>query len=154
MNLFRRIAVALLLPVMVLAAADGARGQGATLFPGLATVPDDDFTWVWGNVDRALQGFSPNLSMEGADSDFACRMTVRLAISHRLTDTERSQLERDVERSASFIRGASDAINFLHQRRDVDWARLDCARDEEAEAARRNDSIIEQRLQRRVRPIR
>jgi hypothetical protein len=153
MNPFRRIALALLLPTVLLAAADGARGQIATQFPGLATIPDDDFTWVWGNFDRALQGFSPNLTMEGTDRDFACSMTVRLAVSHRLTDTERSQLERDVERSSSFIRGASDAINFLHQRRDVDWARLNCARDEEAEA-RQRDSIIDQRLQRRVRPIR
>jgi hypothetical protein len=153
MTSIRLIILALLLPVASLAAVDAARGQVATLFPGLATVPDNDFTWVWGNFDRALQGFSPNLSMEGTDRDFECRMTVRLAISHRLTDTERSQLERDVERSASFIRGASDALNFLHQRRDVDWARLDCARDEAAEA-RDRDSIIDQRLQRRVRPIR
>ncbi len=153
MKPFRHIALTLLLPLAALAVGDAARAQAATLFPGLATAPEEDFTWVWGNFDRALQGFSSDLMMEGTDQEFACRMTVRLATSHRLTDTERAQLERDVERSSSFIRGASDAINFLHQRRDVDWARLDCARDEAADA-RQRDSIIDQRLQRRVRPIR
>ncbi len=148
--------IAVLLPALMLAWADRVRAQEPVAFPGLVTVPDEDFMWVWGNMEAARQALAaPHMTMSGEDGMFDCVMSVRLVVSHRLTDTERSQLERDVDRNASFIRGAVDAINFLHQRRDVDWARLRCTRDVDSESAsRQRDTVIEERLRRRARPAR
>ncbi len=155
MNRLHLYWIAALLPALLLACADRVRAQEPAAFPGLVTIPDEDFIWVWGSMEGARQALAPHLTMSGEDGVFDCVMTVRLVVSHRLTDTERSQLERDVDRNASFIRGAVDAINFLHQRRDVDWARLRCERVADSEAAiRRNDSIIDERLRRRSRPVR
>jgi hypothetical protein len=143
-----------LLIAACLAVAASVQAQQVSFYPGLLAVPDEDFTWLWGNFDRAGAGFGAQVALSGRDQGFECVMAARLVGPDRLTDTERRQIERDVESGTSFIRSAVDTLNFLSQRRDLDWGRLACERLGQAESDRQRDAMIEQRLRRRERPPR
>jgi hypothetical protein len=148
-----RVTARLLIAVCLAVAAPG-QAQQVSFYPGLLAVPDEDFTWLWGNFDRAGAGFDAQVALSGSDQGFECVMAARLVSTDLLTDSERRQIERDVESGSSFIRSAVDALNFLSQRRDLDWGRLACERLGQAEADRQRDAMIEQRLRRRERPPR
>jgi hypothetical protein len=114
------------------------------LHPGVASaqfglnLPRDDFTWIWGNAEDAATGRSRDISTSGNEAGFNCNLTGNLRVSSRMSSTDIRALESEIRTSLYFIQAASNAMNTLEFRRELDWAKLDCARpqasEEDAEA--------------------
>lgn len=151
-----RHVMAFLLVAVTIPCAVTVRAQDAVAerFPGLVATPERDFIWQWGDFQRTGAGLGPHIMLNGTDQGFSCDVNVRLRALGRLSTAERVQIERDIESGTSFIRAAVDALNFLDQRRDLDWGELRCERETRAEADRQRDAMIEERLRRRNRPQR
>lgn len=122
-------------------------------FPGLDDLPEDDFTWVWGDRRRAAERIAPDVTVSGRAAEFQCVLTARVLVSSHVSEVEARRIETEVADSARFIRAAADAMNFLDQSRDLDWGRLDCERLTRRNAGSADDPSLD-RDRRRTRPQR
>lgn len=103
---------------------------GAQLVPNL---PQNDFIWNWGNPERS-RGFG-DFSINGGEDRFRCSLTGKLSAGSRLTTRQVREMEIDLGSSLYFIQTATNTMNTLERRRDLDWATLDCALPEESESS-------------------
>jgi len=121
-----RIAVALVAAAApVLLAANVAVGQ-----LGMYTLPQDDFRWNWGAVGPDDRVGMADIQVSGSESVFRCDLSARTRPSSALGPTDYRQLENDLRTRLDFIFAVSEAMNYLDQTRNLDWAVLDCKRPE------------------------
>lgn len=122
-------------------------------------LPPDDFTWTWGSsFDESRRGLS-DFSARGSESGFNCDLTGKLRVSSRYTPADIRQLENDLRVSMFFIQSAANTLNVLDQRRELDWAVLECIKpDSEPDAEkqqqrldRARERMIEEQRRRRER---
>ncbi len=101
-----------------------ASAQFGTSFPGQTNLPQNDFTWTWGNRNSARRGID-DFSIFGNDAGFRCDLTGKLRVSSRLSRMDVRKLESDLRASNSFVQAAADAMNNLDARGELDWATLE-----------------------------
>ena len=128
------LAAALILSVLPLSMANAQFGG---LFPGQVNLPADDFTWIWGNRRETTMGRSEDFSVRGGELGFRCTLTGRLGPGNTWSRSEIRQLETDLSSSLSFVQASANAMYTLEQRRDIDWAILDCVKSEQVQTAER-----------------
>lgn len=91
--------------------------------PGFSNLPDDDFTWRWGEQRGSrIEDFS----IRATDTGFDCTLTGELRPGSRLSRIELRRIENELRSSLSFVAAATSTMNGLERRRDLDWAVLDC----------------------------
>ena len=116
------IAVVLFSSPLLQNTADAQFGVG---FPGRMTLPQNDFTWTWGNRSRggaALDDFS----IFGTDEGFRCDLNGKFRVGSRLSRMDARGIERDIRASNYFVQAATNAMNDLDARRELEWATLKC----------------------------
>lgn len=117
-----RIASALMLCLAALLASPA----GAQIaFPGLAQLPQGDFAWRWGREERI--GRFGDFSVTGGEQEFRCQLKGKL-LGSTLSTVEIRQMENDLAGSLYFIQEATNTMNVLDQRGELDWATLDCTK--------------------------
>ncbi len=104
---------------------NSASAQFGAGFPGQTSLPQNDFTWTWGNRNSGRRGID-DFSIFGNDADFRCDLTGKLQFSSRLSRTDVRKLESDLRASNSFVQAAANAMNNLDARGELDWATLAC----------------------------
>lgn len=100
---------------------DAARAQ----FGAFANLPDDDFTWRWGEQRGSR---IDDFSIRGGEQSFLCTLTGELSARSRLTRTDLRNFEAELRTSLFFIVDATNAMNQLDRQRDLAWAVLDCVK--------------------------
>lgn len=117
-------------------AAVAAALLAATLTPGPAAAqfgrinyPQNDFRWFWGRQGDELQrrGFA-DFDIRGTDAGFECTLEGSIHPGSRLSTREVRELENELRSSLFFIESAANTMYALDQRRDIDWAELDCVK--------------------------
>lgn len=106
--------------------------QFNTGFQGQMNLPQNDFTWTWGDQRSAGRGFG-DISIFGTDAGFRCDLTGKLRSGSGLSRMELRELENDLRASTFFVQAAANAMNDLDVRRELDWAKLECKKPQAAE---------------------
>lgn len=106
--------------------------QFNTGFQGQMNLPQNDFTWTWGDQRSAGRGFG-DISIFGVDAGFRCDLTGKLRSGSGLSRMELRELENDLRASTFFVQAAANAMNDLDVRRELDWAKLECKKPQAAE---------------------
>jgi hypothetical protein len=100
--------------------------SGAEAQFGLYTLPQDDFQWHWGNAGLDERRRSADIEISGSESVFRCELTARTRPSSTMSPTEFRAIEMELRSRLDFIYAVSEAMNYLDQTRNLDWATLDC----------------------------
>ena len=103
------LAVVLSSSPLMLNTADAQFGFG---IPGQMTLPQNDFTWTWGNRGRggaALDDFS----LFGTDQGFRCDLNGKFRVGSRLSRMDAREIERDIRASNYFVSAVTYATNAL-----------------------------------------
>lgn len=103
---------------------------------GFYQLPNNDFRWNWGKV--AAEGESrgmADIEVSGSESFFSCDLTARMRISSPLTPEEIREIEFDLRARLDFIYAVSETMNYLEQMRTLDWAVLDCKKQQREESS-------------------
>lgn len=150
---YRVLAAALLLGAS--ASPNPALGQFGTAFPGFVQLPADDFTWLWGGVDENDFRGAPDFNTRGGEAGFMCDLTGRLRVSSRMTSQDIRNLEQSLQTSLAFIQVSAETMTVLDRRFELDWAKLDCKKQEgnldEEEQQERLDRALEKAIRDRER---
>jgi hypothetical protein len=140
--------------VAVAAATMLGRPQPAAAQLGLYTLPRNDFIWYWGDTREGARRAFEDLSASGSEGGFRCELTAKLGPATRMSPVEIRALENDLAARLDFIYAVSQAMNYLDQTRELDWAVLDCKKREagpvsEEERAER-ESRAREKMQREL----
>lgn len=121
----------------------GASNAEAQAFPGFVNLPANNFVWIWGRRDEALTRRSSDFAVSGNEAGFRCDLTVKQHPASRLTRADQRQLENNLRTSLAFIQDAANTMSILEQRREIDWAVLDCKKptDEDLTEAERQERV-------------
>jgi hypothetical protein len=126
---------------------------------GVMNLPRDDFTWMWGRTpDTARRGAS-DFTAGGGEAGFRCNLVGKMRLGSRYTRSDIRQLENELRSSMAFIQYTANMMNVLDQRREIEWATLECTKpqaepDEEREQQRLDrarERMIEEQRRRRER---
>lgn len=123
------IAVALLSAPLLLATASAQFNTG---FGGQMRLPQDDFTWTWGNRRSAGRGFE-DFSVFGNEQGFRCELTGKLRLGTRISRMDVREIESGIRSSTYFVQAAANAMNNLDAQRELDWASLECEKPQREE---------------------
>ncbi len=123
------LAVVLFSSPLMLNTADAQFGFG---IPGQMTLPQSDFTWTWGNRNARRTGID-DFSVFGTEQGFRCDLTGKFRAGSRLSRMDVREIERDIRASNYFVSAATNAMNDLDARRELDWATLKCEKPKSAE---------------------
>jgi len=96
---------------------------------GYYQLPKNDFTWNWGDAERKAGKFE-DFMVNGSEGGFNCELTGKLSGASRMTPSDLHTLEDQLRSRLDFIYASSSVMNQLDQSRDLDWARLQCAKPE------------------------
>ena len=102
-----------------------ASAQFNGILPGQSNLPQDDFTWTWGNQRAAGRGFA-DISVFGTEAGFSCDLKGKLRLGGRVSKMDIREIETKLRSESYFIRGASNAMNELDGQRELEWATLVC----------------------------
>ena len=120
---------------------------------GFYTLPKDDFTWTWGDLERRSAG-RPDIEARGSEVGFRCQLTAALRPGSRLTTNDVREIENDVQASLQFIRDSTQLLNALDAQRELDWGVLECDMPEAAEVSEEEraerEAKARERMQREV----
>jgi hypothetical protein len=119
---------------LVAAAAVAALGASSAHAQfGNYQLPQNDFVWNWGaNPDRQA-GFE-DFTVTGGEGGFHCELKGKINPGGTLTPTQLHQLEDQLRARIDFIYASSTYMNQLDQQRELDWAKLSCAKPEQTPA--------------------
>lgn len=132
--------------VMIAASIQPGAAHAQFGFPGLLNLPDNDFTWVWGDRYDAEARRAPDLSADALDLGFRCGLKARLSPASRLSTAEIRQLENALRTSLYFIETAANTMYQLELQRNLDWAVLDCVKQEASERSEEDQQEREAEL--------
>jgi hypothetical protein len=125
---FRAVALSCLFGLVCFGSANGQFSS----FPGQMNLPQNDFTWTWGN-QRSNQGGPTEISMFGNDSGFRCDLNGKMRIGSRVSRMDLRSMENDIRGAMSFITAATYAMNDLDGQRALEWATLKCVKPQREE---------------------
>ena len=108
-------------------------------------LPRNDFTWTWGDSIENIETRLSDLSANGSEGGFNCDLTAKLRPGSRYTPSDVRQVENDLRVSLYFIQETANMMNLLDQRREIDWAVLDCKRPQQADP---DSEKVQERLER------
>jgi hypothetical protein len=129
------IAVVLLSVSLLLTTASAQFNTG---FGGQMRLPQDDFTWTWGDRSSAGRGFE-DFSTLGNEQGFRCELTGKLRSGTRISRMDVRAIESEIRANTYFVQAAANAMNNLDAQRELDWAALKCEKpksDEEDQTER------------------
>ena len=109
--------------------------QFGTGFPGQMNLPQNDFTWTWGDRNSTRRGIE-DFSIFGSEAGFRCDLTGKLRLGSRLSRMDIRGIESDLRSSMFFVRAAVNAMNDLEAQRELGWATLECEKPQPAEKKR------------------
>lgn len=106
-------------------------------------LPRDDFTWNWGDLERARDRKFTDFDVNGGEDGFRCTLEGKLSAGSHMTPAEIRDMENELGSSLYFIEASTNAMNNLDYQRQLDWATLDCDKPEptEADAAKIEESL-------------
>ncbi len=117
---------------LVAAAAAAVAGLAASSVHaqfGNYQLPQNDFVWNWGaNPDRQI-GFE-DFTVTGGEGGFHCELKGKVNPGSEMTPSQLHQLEDALRARLDFIYASSNYMNQLDQQRELDWAKLSCAKAE------------------------
>ena len=94
---------------------------------GYYQLPQNDFVWNWGvHGDRPV-GFE-DFDVTGGEGGFHCTLKGKLSGGSQMTPTQLKQLEDQLRARLDFIYATSNYMNELDRQRELDWAKLSCAK--------------------------
>lgn len=125
------IRVVLLTSLLSLVCFGSASGQFSS-FPNQMNLPQNDFTWTWGN-QQSNRGGPEDISMFGNEAGFRCDLTGKLRIGGRVSRMDIRDMESEIRSAMSFITAASYAMNDLDAQRALEWATLKCVKPQREE---------------------
>ena len=96
---------------------------------GYYQLPKNDFTWNWGDPERAGMKFE-DFTVNGSEGGFNCELKGKLAGASRMTPSDLHTLEDQLRSRLDFIYASSSTMNQLDQAHEIMWARLACAKPE------------------------
>lgn len=94
-------------------------------FPGQMNLPQNDFTWTWGDQRSGRRGID-DFSIFGTEAGFRCDLKGKLRFGSRLSRMDIRKIESDLRSSMSFVSAVARVMNDLDARREIDWATLEC----------------------------
>jgi hypothetical protein len=104
---------------------------GADAQLGLYTLPKTDFIWNWGQaMGEAQRRGVPDIEISGGEGFFRCDLTARMRLSSTLSTTELREIEMQLRTRMDFIYAVSEYMNELERNIVLDWATLDCKKQE------------------------
>ena len=111
----------------LLAVVVGVSGTAAAQFNPYTQLPSEDFIWTWGRripelEDRRFE----DIDVRGNEAAFRCRLQAKLSPGSIMSDNEVRQLENDLQTNLFFVQAVANAMYYLDQCFDLDWAVLDC----------------------------
>jgi hypothetical protein len=110
-------------PLLLTASADAQLG--------LSTLPKNDFVWNWGRAPGEVgRRGVPDLEISGNESFFHCDLTAQLRPSSSMSPTEIREIEMELRTRMDFIYAVSEYMNYFERNIVLDWATLDCKRQE------------------------
>lgn len=137
------LVISCLVPVVADAQVGGAFGQ--------LNLPNNDFTWVWGDLERTSSRKTQDLLVRSADSGFQCTLKTRFALGSRLSRAQEREIEQDLRTTPYFIQDTAYVMNSLDRERQLDWATLECVKPQsnlsEAEQQERLDKLRERAME-------
>jgi hypothetical protein len=101
--------------------------QAGSVF-GQINLPDTDFTWVWGNLERSRG--REDISLRGSEAGFQCVLKTQFSPGNRMTMPEQRELEASLQTALYFIQNAAYTMNDLDFQREIEWATLVCEKPE------------------------
>jgi hypothetical protein len=112
-----------------------AVAQFGTAFPGFYTLPQNDFTWFWGEPNERDLGRRPDINVSGVESNFRCELTARYRVSVDMTPNEEREVERQLSTSIAFVADSVNLMNTLEYNIQLDWGRLACIKNTDEEVS-------------------
>jgi hypothetical protein len=106
---------------------------GADAQLGLYTLPKNDFIWNWGRASEGQRRGVPDIEISGSEGFFRCDLTASLRPSSTMTTTEVRDIEMELRTRMDFIYAASEYMNYFERNIVLDWATLDCKKQDDAE---------------------
>jgi hypothetical protein len=117
------------LALLAAAAVAGLAASSAHAQLGYYQLPQNDFVWNWGtNPDKQI-GFE-DFDVTGGEGGFHCELKGKMSPGSTLTPTQVHQLQDALRARLDFIYATSTYMNQLDQQRELDWAKLSCAKPE------------------------
>ncbi len=102
----------------------GVIGASAHAQFGFYTLPQNDFTWTWGDFERRSN--REDLRVSGSEAQFRCELTAQLRPSSQLSTIEMRQLATELQTSLQFVRSSVELMNALDYQRELEWGMLAC----------------------------
>jgi hypothetical protein len=111
------------------AAVAGLAATSAHAQLGYYQLPQNDFVWNWGtNPDKQI-GFE-DFNVTGGEGGFHCELKGKISPGSTMTPTQIHQLQDTLRARLDFIYATSTYMNQLDSQRELDWAKLSCAKPE------------------------
>jgi hypothetical protein len=115
--------------LLAAAAVAGFAARSAHAQFGYYQLPQNDFVWNWGiNPDKQI-GFE-DFDVTGGEGGFHCELKGKMSAGTTMTPTQVHQLQDTLRARLDFIYATSTYMNQLDQQRELDWAKLSCAKPE------------------------
>jgi hypothetical protein len=115
--------------LVIVAAMAALAASSAHAQLGYYQLPQNDFVWNWGaNPDRQV-GFE-DFNVTGGEGGFRCELKGKISPGSTMTPTQVHQLQDTLRARLDFIYATSTYMNQLDQQRELDWAKLSCAKPE------------------------
>jgi hypothetical protein len=92
-------------------------------------LPKSNFVWNWGDPERTGAKFE-DFTVNGGEGGFQCELKGKLNGGSQLTPSDLHTLEDQLRARLDFIYASSNTMNQLDRSRDLQWARLACAKPE------------------------
>jgi len=112
-------------------------------------LPENDFVWTWGRANGLddRRRFAEDFSVVGGEAGFRCELAGKMSLARGSTVTEMRDLENRLQTSLFFIQDTATLMYELDYYNDLDWAVLDCKKQEanetEADLQEREDKARE-----------
>jgi hypothetical protein len=114
------------------AAVAGLAANAAHAQFGYYQLPTNDFVWNWGtaSADKAV-GFE-DFTVDGGEGGFRCQLKGKISLASQMSTTDLHSLEETLRARLDFIYASSTYMNQLDQQREIEWAKLSCAKPQSA----------------------
>jgi hypothetical protein len=101
---------------------------------GMVQLPDTDFTLRWADAaDEAPNLTAEDFEARGGESGFQCVLTGGLSPGSRITTQQLREMETQLTGSLWFVQASAAMMNDLDLNREIDWAILDCKKQQGGE---------------------
>jgi hypothetical protein len=132
--------------VLGLACPLAANAQFSTTVPAYMNLPSNDFTWTWGVQREADLAQRPDMTVDGSDQGFLCKLRAGFSPSIDLSYQQIQDYEQYLRTSGFFVSTVANEMQVLTNNLRVRWARLDCMHPEKADQTPQEQAEREAKL--------